>query len=77
MDCIHTLHKICEELGENIDGTLCSDVQEHLQHCPKCCAHVDSIRKVVSLYKKSAQEDVPQKVDERLWRILNLQKPCY
>lgn len=76
MECHKTLNKICEELGENINGKLCSDVQEHLNHCPKCCAHVDSIRKVVYLYKESAKEEVPQKIDERLWKVLNLQKPC-
>ncbi len=76
MDCLKTLNKICEELGEDIDGTLCQEVQEHLQDCPKCCAHVDSIRKVVYLFQRYDQEDVPEKVDERLWKVLNLRKPC-
>jgi len=76
VDCFNTLNQICEILGEDINGTLCLEVQEHLRHCPKCCAHVDSIRKVVNLYKKATREDIPQKIDERLWKVLNLQKPC-
>ncbi len=75
MDCLHTLRDICEELAEDIDSELCKEVQEHLKECPKCCAHVDSMRKVVYLYQKVNNEDVPEDVDKRLWKVLNLRKP--
>lgn len=75
MDCLTSLKKICSEMGEDIDSPLCQEVKEHLEKCPKCCAHVDSIKKVVYLYKNKPGSDVPKQVDHRLWKILNLQKP--
>lgn len=76
MDCLDTLNRICEELGEDINSPLCKEVEEHLKNCPKCCAHVDSIRKVVHLYQNIEPCDVPQDIDDRLWKVLNLKKPC-
>jgi len=75
MECLKTLDQICEELGENIDSPLCQEVKEHLNVCPKCCAYVDSIKKTVYLYRQWIDEDVPQDVDSRLWKVLNLDKP--
>jgi len=75
MDCLHTINKICEELGEDINSPLCKEVEEHLKSCPKCCAHVNSVRKVVKLYQRLENEDVPEAVDNRLWKVLNLCKP--
>ena len=75
MNCLDTLNQICEELGEDINSPLCKEVEEHLKNCPKCCAHVDSIRKVVRLYQKVGDSEVPETVDERLWKVLNLCKP--
>ena len=74
-DCLKTLQQICDELSEDINSSLCQEIQEHLNNCPKCCAQVDSIRKVVYLYKNMDKCEVPQSVDNRLWKVLNLQKP--
>jgi len=75
MECLNTLDQICEALGEDIDSPLCKEIEEHLKDCPKCCAHVDSIKKVVHLYQQVENDEVPEAVDERLWKVLNLQKP--
>jgi len=75
MNCLNTLQQVCDQLSEDIDSPLCREIQEHLENCPKCCAHVDSIKKVVYLYKNTKKSDVPHEVDDRLWKVLNLQKP--
>jgi predicted anti-sigma-YlaC factor YlaD len=75
MDCLETLNQICEALEEDINSPLCKEVEDHLKNCPKCCAQVDSIRKVVRLYQRVGDLDVPEPVDERLWKVLNLQRP--
>lgn len=75
MDCLKTLQQICDQLTEDIDSSLCQEIKEHLESCPKCCAHVDSIKKVVYLYQNEIKTDVPDDVDNRLWKVLNLQKP--
>ena len=75
MKCLKTIEQICTELGENIDAPMCQEIREHLNECPQCCAYVDSIKKTVHLYRQWIDEDVPQEVDCRLWKVLNLQKP--
>ena len=74
-DCLKTLQQICDELSEDINSPLCQEIQEHLKACPKCCAQVDSIKKVVYLYQNMNKLEVPDAVDNRLWKVLNLQKP--
>jgi len=75
MDCLKTLQQICDQLAEDINGSLCQEIKEHLAICPKCCAQVDSIKKVVYLYKNVQALEVPEAVDDRLWKVLNLRKP--
>jgi hypothetical protein len=75
MNCLKTLEEICDQLAEDINSPLCLEIKQHLETCPKCCAHVDSIKKVVYLYQNENKADVPDAVDSRLWKVLNLQKP--
>lgn len=75
MDCIKTLQQICDELSENISSPLCQEIEEHLSKCPKCCAQVDSIRKVVYLFQRIGDCEVPNAIDDRLWKVINLKKP--
>lgn len=76
MECMENIQQICEALGEDIDSPLCQEIQEHLDQCQTCCAEVDSIKKVVHLYQRLGDADVPESVDQRLWKVLNLQKPA-
>lgn len=76
MECTENIHQICEALGEDIDSPLCKEIQEHLAQCPTCCAEVDSIKRVVHLYQRLGDAEVPESVDQRLWKVLNLQKPA-
>jgi len=75
MNCLKTLEEICDQLAEYINSPLCQEIKQHLETCPKCCAHVDSIKKVVYLYQHENKADVPDAVDNRLWKVLNLRKP--
>ncbi len=77
MDCIRTIEQICADLGEDIDSPLCQEIRKHLDECPECCANVDSIKKTVYIYRKVMKnKNVPEDVDTRLWKVLNLSKPC-
>ena len=66
---------ICENLGEDINSEFCQEIRDHLEQCPECCASVDAMKKTVHLYKNFINEEVPQKVDRRLWQVLQLSKP--
>jgi hypothetical protein len=67
--------RVCEQLGEDIDAELCTEVARHLEDCPDCRAQFDSIRRIVYLYRKEEAEQgtIPTAVKERLFKVLLLQ----
>lgn len=76
MECIRTIEQICADLGADIDSPLCQEIKKHLDECPDCCANVDSIKKTVYIYRRVMKnKNVPEDVDTRLWKVLNLPKP--
>lgn len=77
MECLKKLKLICEHLGENLNNPFCRELAEHLAKCPKCYAYVDSVKKTVYLYQYLRDEkEVPDSVDKRLWKVLNLKRPA-
>lgn len=75
-------HSQCQALlssiSEYVDGTLsdelCEELQQHLATCENCHVVVDTLRKTISLYQRTADEStqMPGVVRERLYRTLNL-----
>jgi predicted anti-sigma-YlaC factor YlaD len=75
-------HPMCQDilgyLSDFVDGDLnpefCVLIQQHLDECQNCTIVVDTLRKTISLYHKTASEpaEVPSVVRERLFRTLNL-----
>jgi predicted anti-sigma-YlaC factor YlaD len=74
-------HAECERwlgsLSDYVDGEasreLCTLIERHLAGCPNCRVVVDTIRKTISLYQVSLENDgLPAGVRERLYRTLNL-----
>ncbi len=65
-------------LADYVDGTLneevCEEVERHIAECQDCHIVVDTLRKTISLYHRSAAEagEVPGDVRERLFHTLNL-----
>lgn len=70
---------VCEQLGEDMDAQLCQEVATHLEHCPDCRAQFDSIRQTVYIYRKTHPDPdrLPEKVEERLYKVLSLSRPNY
>jgi len=72
--CHHFLEQICDELAEDINSPLCQEMQEHLNHCEKCCTSLESMRITVKLFKQIYNQKVPSDVDKKLWEKLGLDK---
>lgn len=62
------------QLSDYIDGelavSLCSELEHHLADCPNCRVVVDTTRKTVSLYRRFGQAELPARVSERLWQVI-------
>ncbi len=74
MPCPEILERICTELKENIDSPICQDLKKHLDDCPDCRAYVDSLKKTVYLYRQLPDEALPEDVQNRLFRVLKLDR---
>jgi predicted anti-sigma-YlaC factor YlaD len=78
-----TDHSKCKallgSLSDYVDGDLseelCQKIESHIAECQNCRIVVDTLRKTIYLYHKSATEpaEVPGVVRERLFRTLNLE----
>lgn len=71
-------HALLSSISEYVDGTLnaafCEELEKHLTECENCTVVVDTLRKTILLYRKTAEEtnQMPGVVRERLYRTLNL-----
>lgn len=62
--------KVRELLSEYVDAELREAVlrefDRHLEECPDCHCHVDSVRKVIRLFREASADAVPYDVKIRL-----------
>jgi anti-sigma factor RsiW len=73
-------HERCPEilslLGDYADGTagdaLCAEVERHLADCPDCTVVVNTMRKMLLLYRETHPPSLPPDVRARLYKALNL-----
>ena len=66
--------KLRELLSEYVDADLREAVQReldrHLEECPDCHLHVDSVRKVIRLFREASMDDMPYDVRIRLRDVI-------
>lgn len=71
-ECRHLL----AQLGDYVDGeasqAICEEIEHHLAGCNNCRVVVDTLRKTVTLYRTRGPDPVPDDVQERLCRVLDL-----
>ncbi|MCK5520614.1 MAG: hypothetical protein KAI81_05845 [Candidatus Marinimicrobia bacterium] len=73
---LKTFDKFCEEMGNNIDADFCKELESELINCPECKVYYDTIKKTVQVYQICEEKnDINKKQEEKLFKILNLEKP--
>lgn len=71
--CRYLLGSLSEFIDGSLEGTLCSEIEQHVAVCENCRVVVDTLRRTVSLYHAEAvQTDTPEEVRQRLYKRLNL-----
>lgn len=76
----HHDHSRCRDLLGNlsdyVDGeleeALCREIENHMADCENCRVVVDTLRKTVMLYHVLPQEQLPEAVEQRLFKRLEL-----
>lgn len=72
-DCKQLLGSLSEYVDGELSDELCEVLEHHMEDCEDCRVVVDTLRKTVYLYHKSAQtEEIPSDIRQRLFKSLNL-----
>lgn len=74
VECQHLLGSLSEYIDGEACDEVCAEIERHLSDCENCRVVVDTLRKTVSLYQVTGEDepDLPGEVRERLFRCLNL-----
>lgn len=65
--------KICLDFGADIGSELCQEVGALMESCPECKVYYDTMQRSVKLYRVVEGDcEVPDAVQERLFKVLNL-----
>jgi anti-sigma factor (TIGR02949 family) len=72
-ECQHLLGQLSDYVDGELERTMCEEIERHLADCQNCRVVVDTLSKIVKLYQTQEQNPVPGDVEERLYRVLNLE----
>lgn len=60
-------------LDDELDAANCTEIEQHLEDCEKCCLYVKSIRKTIEICKKiERDENLPLEIRRRLFLRLEI-----
>ncbi len=71
-NCRQLLGSLSEYIDGELDEALCVEIETHMADCENCRVVVDTLRKTVLLYHALPQETLPEAVEQRLFRRLEL-----
>jgi len=71
--CQRLLGLLSDYVDGELEQAMCQEIERHLADCPNCRAVVDTLHKTVMLYQSLGQEPVPGDVQERLFKVLDLE----
>ena len=71
--CKQLLGSLSDYIDGELQAELCSQIEAHLQNCENCRIVINTLRKTVELYEKTAEPaGLPDGVRERLFHKLDL-----
>jgi anti-sigma factor RsiW len=72
-ECQHLLGQLSDYVDGELERTMCEEIERHLAGCQNCRVVVDTLSKTVALYQTQGQTPVPGDVEERLYKVLDLE----
>ena len=74
-ECQHLLGQLSDYVDGELGQSVCEEIERHLAGCQNCRVVVDTLRKTVMLYQSHGSDPIPGNVEERLYKVLRLDKP--
>ena len=72
-ECQLLLGQLSDYVDGELEQTMCEEIEHHLADCQNCRVVVDTLSKTVALYQTQGQTPVPGEVEERLYKVLDLE----
>lgn len=72
--CRRLLRLLSDYIDDELEAALCRELEAHLVVCEHCRIVVDTLRKTVLLYRSAYPPALPVEVEERLFKVLNLER---
>jgi hypothetical protein len=69
MNCRGVLDALADYLEGDAGSSVCRKIEEHLKGCKRCRMHIDTMRKMITLYKKWRGDPIPEDVKMRLQTV--------
>ena len=69
MNCRGVLDALSDYLEGDAGSSVCKKIEEHLKGCKRCRMHIDTMRKMITLYKKWRDDPIPEDVKMRLQSV--------
>jgi len=79
MNCLIVYRHICDNLDQKLDSPRCRQIKKHLAICPDCAAYLDSLKKMIRLYRAVPSPHLTEAAHSRLVRavrVLDRQQPA-
>ena len=70
IDCKKLHELLTDYLDEELKQVVLQDLEQHMARCPDCTMHVDSVKKVIRLYREATATDLPVDIKIRLHDVL-------
>ncbi len=70
MNCRGILDVLSDYLEGDAGSAICKKIEEHLKGCERCRMHIDTMKKIIIIYKKWRTEPIPEDVQARLKHVV-------
>ena len=70
INCKKVQQLLSEYLDDELKEVICDDIRQHLHDCPDCLVQVDSVKKVIRLYRGATDTECPVDIQIRLQDVL-------
>jgi hypothetical protein len=69
MTCRGVLDALSDYLEGDAGSGICKMIEEHLQGCVRCRMHIDTMKKMITIYKHWRNDPIPDDVSSRLHEV--------
>ena len=71
LSCKEILDRLSEYVDEELDTSICDEIEKHMSGCSPCVAFLNTLKKTVTLYNTAGKEvDIPDDVQSNLHEFL-------